>query len=49
MASCSKSVGLVIDHFGFVIEPLDSAVIDGQVEPRQDILFMASDHPRKFA
>ena len=49
VVSCSKTVGLVTDYLGFVIEPLDSAVIDGHVEPRQNILFMTSDHPRKFS
>ena len=49
VVSCSKSVGLVTDHLGFIIETLDNAVVDGHVEPRQNILFMASNHPGKFA
>ena len=32
VVSCSKSVGLVTDHLGFVVESLDNAVIDGHVE-----------------
>lgn len=38
VVSCSRSVALVTDHHGFVIEPLDIAIIDGHVEPSQDIL-----------
>jgi len=49
MVSCSKPVGLVADHLGFVVEPFNGAVIDGHVKPSQDVLFMASNHLGKLA
>ena len=36
------------NHFDFVVEFLDRAVIDGHVETGQDVLFMATNHPGKL-
>ena len=49
VVSGSKSISLVADHLGLVVEPFDRAVIDGHLKPRQDVLLMAANHPGKFA
>lgn len=49
VVSGSGSVSLVTDHFGFVVESFDRAVIDGHVKPGQDVFLMAANHPNEFA
>ena len=49
VVSGSKSISLVADHLGLVVEPFDRAVIDGHLKPRQDVLLMAANHPGEFA
>ena len=49
MVSGSEPVGLVTDHLGFVVEPVDRAVADGHVKTSQNVLLMAANHPGELA
>ncbi len=42
---CAKSIGLVADNLGLVIEALNRSVMDGHREVVHQIILVAAQHP----